>query len=105
VRASSIRTRAVILLFYIVPFLSVSHPPDESFELTDGEVLAPPSVRAQSAVVRTLTDALEQHGLSSETLGSLRAQLAEELDRLGLRIDEASALVRAREAGGTVDGK
>jgi hypothetical protein len=95
----------VILVFSIVPFLSVLHLPDESFELTDDEVLAPPSVRAQSAVVRTLTDALEQHGLSSETRGSLRAQLAEELDRLGLRIDEACALDRAREAGGTVDGK
>jgi hypothetical protein len=67
--------------------------------------MAPPSVRAQSAVVRTLTDALEQRGLSRETITSLRAQLAEELDRLGLRIDEASALDRVREVDRTREGK
>jgi hypothetical protein len=95
----------VILLFSTVSYRSAAHPSEDAFPLADDEVLAPPSVRAQSAVVRTLTDALEQHGLSGDAIRSLRAQLAEELDRLGLRIDEASALDRAREVDRAREGK
>jgi hypothetical protein len=87
----------VILVFYIVPDPFASHPSVRSFEVAADEVRAPPSVRAQSAVVRTLADALKQQGLSGDTVKSLNEQLAEELARLGLRIDEASALDRGRE--------
>jgi hypothetical protein len=51
----------------------------------------PPSVRAQSAIVRTLADALEQLPLSADNSDALRAQLAEEVSRLRLRIEEAAA--------------
>jgi hypothetical protein len=54
--------------------------------------LAPPSVRAQTAVVRSLADALEQLAPSSESAVSLRQQLAEELARLGYCIQESAAL-------------
>jgi hypothetical protein len=55
------------------------------------------SVRAQSAVVRTLADALEQLALPGDESLGLREQLAEELARLGSCIEEAAALDRLRD--------
>ena len=54
------------------------------------ELHAPPSVRAQTAVVRSLANALEQVAPSSEAAIALREQLAEELARLGYRMQEAA---------------
>jgi hypothetical protein len=51
---------------------------------------ASPSVRAQTAVVRSVADALQQAAPSSDTAVSLRQQLAEELARLGC-IQESAA--------------
>jgi hypothetical protein len=53
---------------------------------------ASPSVRAQTAVVRSLADALEQLAPTSDSAVSLREQLAEELARLGYCIQESAAL-------------
>jgi hypothetical protein len=58
---------------------------------------APHSVRAQRAVVRTLADALDQVAPSSDAAVALRAQLAEELARLGSRIEEAASNPTTRE--------
>lgn len=58
---------------------------------------APPSVRAQTAVVRSLADALEQLAPSSDSALSIRQQLAEELARLGYCIQESAALAPIRE--------
>jgi hypothetical protein len=58
---------------------------------------APPSVRAQTAVVRSLADALEQMAPSSDSAVSLRQQLAEELARLGYCIQESAALTAITE--------
>jgi hypothetical protein len=49
------------------------------------------SVRAQTAVVRTLADALKHHTASGEAADSLRKQLMEELSRLGLTLSAAGA--------------
>jgi hypothetical protein len=62
-----------------------------SSALLSDEPHAHPSVRAQSAIVRTLADALGQHGSSSEAGVAICEQLVEELARLG-------SLVRANEA-------
>lgn len=43
------------------------------------------SVRAQTAIVRALADALRYHAARGEAAISLREQLVEELARLGLR--------------------
>jgi hypothetical protein len=50
------------------------------------------SVRAQTAIVRTLADALKRHEASGEVAAadSLRAQLIEELSRLGLSVYEGA---------------
>ena len=58
---------------------------------------APASVRAQSAVVRTLADALEHLGLPLDVEVALREQLAEEVARLGSCIEEAAAQERLRD--------
>jgi hypothetical protein len=60
-----------------------------TFALLSDEPDAPPSVRAQTAVVRTLADALERASPASPMAQALRDQLAEELRRLGSFIDEA----------------
>jgi hypothetical protein len=65
-----------------------------SSELPPEEFQAPPSVRAQSAVVRTLAHALQQLSPTSDVAAALRQQLAEELGRLGTRIEEAAAMRR-----------
>lgn len=44
-----------------------------------------PSVRAQTAIVRALADALQHHTAAGDAADSLREQLVEELARLGLR--------------------
>jgi hypothetical protein len=44
-----------------------------------------PSVRAQTAIVRALADALKHHTARGDATESLREQLVEELARLGLR--------------------
>lgn len=62
------------------------------------EHAAPPSVRAQRAVVRTVADALDQVAPSSEAAAGLREQLAEELARLGSRIEEAASTPRMSAA-------
>jgi hypothetical protein len=49
------------------------------------------SVRAQTAIVRTLADALKHHTASGEAGDSLRKQLMEELSRLGLTLSAAGA--------------
>ena len=49
------------------------------------------SVRAQTAIVRTLADALKHHTASGETADGLRKQLMEELSRLGLTLSAAGA--------------
>ncbi|MDP9000085.1 MAG: hypothetical protein M3O46_08240 [Myxococcota bacterium] len=49
----------------------------------------PPSVRAQTAIVLTVADALERQPPSSGQAAALREQLVEELARLGSRIEEA----------------
>jgi hypothetical protein len=54
------------------------------------------TVRAQSAVVRTLADALKQLALPGDESLGLRQQLAEELARLGSCIEEAAARDRSR---------
>jgi hypothetical protein len=54
------------------------------------ELHATPSVRAQTAVVRSLANALEQVAPSSAAATALREQLAEELARLGYRVQEAA---------------
>jgi hypothetical protein len=54
------------------------------------EPQAPPSVRAQTAVVRTLADALKHLSPTSDIALALQEQLQEELARLGLRIEEAA---------------
>jgi hypothetical protein len=64
----------------------------DSLELLADEFPAPLAVRAQTAVVRTLTDAIEQFAPSSVMAVALREQLVEELARLGSRIKEAAAL-------------
>ncbi|MGA7119310.1 MAG: hypothetical protein WBY94_04390 [Polyangiaceae bacterium] len=56
---------------------------------------ASPSVRAQTAVVRSLADALEQLAPSSDSAASLRQQLAEELARLGYCIQESESMPAA----------
>ncbi|HEY4012882.1 MAG TPA: hypothetical protein VGM06_06075 [Polyangiaceae bacterium] len=73
-----------------------SSSPALEHEIHD-EPRAPASVRAQSAVVRTLADALEQLALPGDMAVGLREQLAEELARLGSRIEEAAALDRVRD--------
>jgi hypothetical protein len=55
---------------------------------------APPSVRAQTALVRTLADALERATPASPMAHALREQLAEELRRLSSNIDETDAANR-----------
>ncbi len=50
----------------------------------------PASVRAQSAIVRTLADALAHH--SGEAEDGLRQQLDEELDRLDSQLLEAASV-------------
>jgi hypothetical protein len=51
---------------------------------------APASVRAQTAIVRSLADALEQLSPLSDAAIDIREQLQEELARLGSRIEEAA---------------
>lgn len=68
-----------------------------SSSAVEDEPHAPASVRAQSAVVRTLAHALEQLALPGEVELGLREQLAEELARLGSFIEEAAALDRVRD--------
>jgi hypothetical protein len=68
----------------------------DSLELLADEFPSPPAVRAQTAVVRSLTDAIEQFAPSSDIAVALREQLVEELARLGSRIKEAAALRVAR---------
>jgi hypothetical protein len=63
-----------------------------SFEGSPEDTEGPASVRAQTAVVRTLADTLEQLAPSSDAAVAIRQQLAEELARLGYRIQEAAAL-------------
>jgi len=63
-----------------------------SFEGSAEDTEGPASVRAQTAVVRTLADTLEQLAPSSDAAVAIRQQLAEELARLGYRIQEAAAL-------------
>ncbi len=65
----------------------------------EDEPHAPASVRAQSAIVRTLADALEQLALPGDLALGLREQLAEELARLGSCIEEAAALDRVVREG------
>jgi hypothetical protein len=57
---------------------------------------APASVRAQTAIVRSLADALEQLPPSSDAAIDIREQLQEELVRLGSRIEEAALHVARR---------
>jgi hypothetical protein len=57
----------------------------------------PASVRAQSAVVRTLADALDHLGLPLDVEVGLREQLAEEVARLGSCIEEAALQERLRD--------
>jgi hypothetical protein len=54
-----------------------------SCALLSDERDAHPSVRAQTAVVRSLADALGQLAPSSEAAGGIYEQLVEELARLG----------------------
>lgn len=58
--------------------------------LADEPGAAPASVRAQTAIVRSLADALEQLPPSSDAAIDIREQLQEELVRLGSRIEEAA---------------
>jgi hypothetical protein len=52
----------------------------------------PQSVRAQSAIVRTLADAIAHHEASGDAAEGLREQLVEEMDRLGsCRLEAAAA--------------
>ncbi len=52
----------------------------------------PPSVRAQSAVVRTLSDAIEHLTASGSATDGLREQLAEEVSRLQRQRDELAGI-------------
>jgi hypothetical protein len=73
--------------------LQVPAPWTPSESLSD-EPHSSPSVRAQTAIVRTLADALEQLSPTSDAAGDLRQQLQEELARLGSRIEEAARNAR-----------
>lgn len=53
---------------------------------------APASVRAQTALVRTLADALERAAPASPLAHALREQLDEELRRLSFHIEETSTV-------------
>lgn len=65
---------------------SERRPPSVPAREADPKRSSPaPSVRAQTAIVRALADALERHIASGEAAESLREQLVEELARLGLR--------------------
>ncbi len=62
-----------------------------SHQETSGEG-EPQSVRAQSAIVRTLADAIAHHEASGDAADGLREQLVEEMDRLGsCRLEAAAA--------------
>jgi hypothetical protein len=64
-------------------------PPSKDEPSTPGELL---SLRAQSAIVRTLADALAHHTGSGDAEDGLRQQLDEELDRLGSQLLEAASV-------------
>jgi hypothetical protein len=65
-----------------------SNLPSSDESSRDGE---PHSVRAQSAIVRTLADAIAHHEASGDAADGLREQLVEEMDRLGSCRLEAAA--------------
>ena len=75
--------------------MSAHLPPLWTLGFSD-ESAVPHSVRAQRAVVRTLADALDQVAPSSAMAAGLREQLAEELARLGTRIEEQASTVSTR---------
>ena len=54
--------------------------------MADSDERRSSSVRAQTAIVRTLADALRHHTASGEAAQSLRQQLVEEVSRLRLNI-------------------
>jgi hypothetical protein len=58
-----------------------------SSALLSDEPHAPPAVRAQTAVVRTLADALGQLAPSSDAAVAICEQLVDELARLGSLIE------------------
>jgi hypothetical protein len=54
--------------------------------MADSDERRTSSVRAQTAIVRTLADALRHHTASGEAAQSLRQQLVEEVSRLRLNL-------------------